>query len=248
MDIGICSDSERLNLTGSIAAAGLRFLYSTSAHQDALMREPGTYWLSGFLNAGVQKAETLRRLVLDVFLPFSAAFVTVRLLDRNLQEVEDNDGRPVTLCELELLLNGPMGIPAGPEYQRPRELFGRERQFYCRNITVNVPAEFWRESAHVAMDIAPLGVGGNSAVHAAPWQRSPEQIYLEMSRRKLNSFRTPILFLLISKAHAARRIERIIQKQPVLLRREPAVMVGLSSMMVKSFRGGDCPLLTEEVP
>ena len=204
-------------------------------------------WLSGFLNVWLQKAGASRRLMLDVFIPFASAFVTVRLLDRNQQEIEDNDANPVTLFESELLLDGPVGIPLEQKYQRQQQLFSGQRQFYHGNIPFDITDDVWRRCAHIVLEIAPIDTRDDSAVREQMLRCEPDLVYLEMSCKKLASGRPPALFLLISKEQAARRMEKIIRKQPVLLRRDQAVMLGLSSLMVKLFRGGDGPLLTEEV-
>ncbi|MEZ6033200.1 MAG: hypothetical protein R3C17_08920 [Planctomycetaceae bacterium] len=182
---------------------------------------------------------------MNTFIRSSEAFAVIRCIDRNERAIVGVDGKPLTLCNIEMSLAGPRPIPFGLRYQRPRQIFGRYGQFYHDSILVDVPKDLWRKVAYVELDMFTGGLHSEAEWQDESSTADAAWIRLEMSQKKLVSVGKETLFLLISKVQAARRMEKIIREQPVLLGRDQAVMVGLSSLMVKLFRGGDGPLLTE---
>lgn len=211
------------------------------------MRQPKRYWLFGSLNADVQKTAADRRLKLSCFLPFAEASVRVRLLDGNELPIENDDGCPVILYSEELRLRGPMRIPYGRRTSRTLHLFGFMRQFFNATISVNVPGEYWQRCRYVVMEASSSDVDRWRTDGEGLQPCGPEGIYLEMSCRKLASARAHAMFLLITKASARRRMERLIRKQPVLLRQNEDVALGASELMSKLYRGSDNPWLTEDI-
>jgi hypothetical protein len=95
--------------------------------------------LAGFVNAEVHKTAAGIRLMLNTFIRSSEAFAVIRCFDRNERAIVGNDGKPLTLCNIEMSLTGPRPIPFGLRYQRPRQIFGRYSQFYHDSILVDVP-------------------------------------------------------------------------------------------------------------
>ncbi len=211
------------------------------------MRNYSRGWLAGFLHADVQKTDTSRRLTLNIFLAFPNASVKGSLIDRNEQEIVDNNDRPVTLFEHDLHLNGPMSIPFSRQNQRPLQLFGRRRPFYCGNVVADIPNDLWSQCRYVALNITPMsdtpGEAGGEHTGSSP----SEHVYLEMSRKRLASFGPPKLFLMTSKGEARKRMEKLLRKFRQLRRQHDDVRHALSSLMTKMFRGGDNELLTEDL-
>lgn len=204
-------------------------------------------WLSGFVLAEVRTTEAGIRILLNTFIRHSEAFAVIRCLERNELVIVGDDGKPITLCNIEMSLTGPSAIPFGLRYQRPRQIFGRYGQFCHESISIDVPKDLWRKVAYVELDMFTGGLHSEANGQDESSLGDTDWIHLEMSHKKLVSVGKRSLFLLITKHQAARRIKKIIRKQPVLRGRKQATMLGLSDLMVDLFRGGDTPLLNEDL-
>lgn len=205
------------------------------------------HWLAGCVVAEVQTTKAGVRLMLNTFIRSSEAFAVVRCLDRNERAIADDDGKPLTLCNIEMSLAGPRPILFGLRYQRPRQIFGRYSQFYHDSILVDVPKEIWRTVAYVELDIFTAGLHSEVNKQDESASGNDEWVHLEMSRKKLAAFGPPKLFLMISKRAARKRMEKLLRKCPELRRQHDDVRHALSSLMTKLFRGGDNELLTEDL-
>lgn len=203
-------------------------------------------WLAGFVIAEVQNIGSSTPLTLHIFIQCSEASVVVRCLDRNEQVINGDNGEAIVLCDKRLSLCGPGSIPIGFPHQRPGRLFGRYRQFYRASIAVEASKEVWRQTAYVELDVMPGGLHSPPSNQRESSSGDTDCIHLEMSRKTLMSVGKNNLFLLITREQAARRMQKLIRRKPVLLGQRQAVMLGLSNLMVQLFRGGDTPLLTED--
>lgn len=203
-------------------------------------------WLAGFVIAEVQNIGSGTPQTLQMFIQCSESSVVVRCLDRNEQVINGDNGEAIVLCDKRLSLCGPGSIPIGFPYQRPGQLFGRYRQFYRTSIAVEISEEVWRQTTYVELDMMIGGLHSPPSNQRESSSGDTDCIHLEMSRKTLTSVGNNNLFLLITREQAARRMEKLIRRKPVLLGQRQAVMFGLSNLMVQLFRGGDTPLLTED--
>lgn len=204
-------------------------------------------WLAGAAIAEVRKTDADVRIMLNIFVKSNAAFAVVRCLDRNEQTIVGDDGKPLTLYNFELYPSGPRPIPFGRRYQRAREIFGRYTEFFHDSILLDVPKDLWREVNYLELDVFTGSLKAEAGREEKLSAGHTDWIYLELSQRKLVAVGNEKLFLLITKDEAPRRMTKLILEQPVLLEKKPAVMRAMSDLMIQHFRGGDTPLLTEDL-
>lgn len=204
-------------------------------------------WLSGYVLADLKKSQDSRRLTLNIALPFDHAVVTTQMLDRNQQAVESEDGRPITLLTTNMALSTPNGIPFCYQNLRPIQIFGRKRQFFMGSLSLEIPELHWKLSRYVVLMISPATPSNQNSSVEVNSHGSAECVYIEMSCRKLVTGKRSVLFLLISRAEAAKRMNRILKMQPALCGKSHKARSAASSLMIKLFRGGDTPLLTEKI-
>ena len=182
-----------------------------------------------------------------MFLPFNDAVVGVSLLDRNHQILADSGDTPVILSDPAPMLSGPATVPFELRYRRQRRLFGSRRTFFHGIFLVDIECKDWKRCAHVVLDIVPIDAFKASIAKKTLWWCEPDCIHVEMSHKKLATPGRTASFLLISKEQAAKRMKRILKKQPALCGESHAAASAASNLMVKLFHGGDTPLLTEKI-
>lgn len=215
--------------------------------RSATVRGNRKEWLCGYLKAVVERTASSLHLTLNTSVAFEDATIAIRLLDGNQQEVEDEDGQPITLLAAELKLSGPTSIPFCLDNLRPIELFGPQRKFSTGSVSVDIPKLLWKQTRYVVVTIRPKTLAEKSAASGDRTQNSGECICLEMSCKKLITARKSALFLLISKTQAAKRMKRILEKHPVLCGKNRVARSAAPNVHIKLFRGGDTPLLTEKI-